>query len=119
MEGLSSYGYNNFEFLCIFVDPTDEIFQVLNKLLEVPPYRHVILLLEPPKTKDKEDKWVLNQFNCAKLDKYGRIVLTNLRRNYGEEVYILGQGDRIEIWPLCEYKKRMSDIARLYADKNC
>jgi DNA-binding transcriptional regulator/RsmH inhibitor MraZ len=49
------------------------------------------------------------------VDRQGRLLLSGLRRDYGEEVYVLGQGRAIEVWPIDEYNRRMREVAKMYS----
>jgi len=114
IEGLSNLFY-------VFINPGDENFQNLLALfyaigIYISPYRHLILLPQRPIPKDHNLAWVANQLNQVEIDKQGRITLYGLRY-YGGEVYILGQGKRIEIWPMDEYNRRMKDMAEMYKPK--
>jgi DNA-binding transcriptional regulator/RsmH inhibitor MraZ len=111
IEGLRNLFY-------VFINPGDEIFQNLLALfyaigISIFPYRHLILLPQRPTPENPNLAWVANQLNHVEIDKQGRITLYGLR-DYGGEVYILGQGKRIEIWPIDEYNRRMKDMAEMY-----
>jgi DNA-binding transcriptional regulator/RsmH inhibitor MraZ len=107
----------------VYIDPKNPNFQIWYELLygtlglSIHKYRHLILLPQRPTTNDPNLTWLWNQLNYVKIDRQGRITIY-ASIGYGNEVYILGQRDRIEIWPSDEYNRRMKDIGEIYKKSN-
>jgi len=116
--------YNQVLYYYIYIDPKNPDFSAwcgfFTHVLSYPihPYRFVILLPSRPTVNDPNLAWMVNQLNSAKVDRQGRVTLPDLRRKYGENVHILGQGKIIEIWPVDEYERRMTYIAEMYKPSN-
>ncbi|MBU5689453.1 MAG: hypothetical protein KQA41_04505 [Candidatus Aenigmarchaeota archaeon] len=91
------------------VDPKEPLFQLYYEIFPeiIHPYNYIILFLSKPEIFEANIQWVINQMKLIYLDKQGRIVLPE---KYGDKVYVLGQEDRIEIWPINEYNRRTNDI---------
>jgi len=98
------------KFYWLYVNPKDDLFYLFAEIFDLNPYFYVVLFTEMPQNPDKNLQWVINQIYRVEINE-NRILIPYLRKNFGDEVYILGQNDRIEIWPPDEYDRRVLNIS--------
>ncbi len=95
------------------INPEDPAFEIYSSAFCVLPYTYFLLFLSLPQIPNKDVQWLINQAKPIFPDGQNRILISGLKK-YGQRVYLLGQGDKIEVWPIEEYKKRVENIHKVY-----